>query len=308
MSTTPKKQADIELHISTTSNIENDENYIDTKHKKRKYNRKNKNVETDNNLLEDDNKQDEKDERGDHAKDINENIDNLKNKHKENRGGKLLKKTESNMYDGDKAEDTINSEHTTMENNKNTITNNINSHEDTINTQEEISNESEVIFYYANKRKPIKWTPEEEKILSEGIRKYGKGRWAAILKEYKSDLDPNRRLKDLSDKLRVIEKDSTYRRRNKIEFWEVDKNNQPVVSNMGEIVKYWYKLPYEAAYRVAMTKNYSRGNYTIRICYFDNGKNWYHYYNASYDKNRKKRVLLRKIAGQSAYRNDGFLE
>ncbi|EQB59951.1 Div3a [Vairimorpha apis BRL 01] len=179
--------------------------------------------------------------------------------------------------------------------------------DDTKNFQDETSNESEVIFYYANKRKPIKWTEEEEKILAEGVRKFGKGRWSAILKEYKDDLDPNRRLKDLSDKIRVLEKDSTYRRRSKMEFWEVDKNNQPIVSNMGEIIKYSYKLPYEAAYRVAMTKNYSRGNYTIRICYYDNGKNWFHYYNASYDKNRKKRVVLRKIAGQSAYRNDGFL-
>ncbi|EEQ82942.1 hypothetical protein NCER_100273 [Vairimorpha ceranae BRL01] len=164
------------------------------------------------------------------------------------------------------------------------------------------------ILAYADKRKGIVWTPEEEEILVEGLKKYGKGHWKQILDSFKDDLNPNRRMKDLSDKVRILEKQTTYQKRSKQDWWEVDQNNNPVCK-MGEKVIYRAKLPYEAAFKCAYTKNYTSGETKyIKICYEEAGKFWYHLYIATYHKNEnaRNRIKVRKISGQSPYRKDGM--
>lgn len=170
------------------------------------------------------------------------------------------------------------------------------------------SNKSENadLFCYKDKRKGVIWTEEEELILKEGIRKFGKGNWSRILAEYKDDFDTRRRYKDLSDKIRNCERNTSYRRRVKRDYWEVDKNDNPILNKMGEPMKVFCKLPFEAAAKVAFSKNYKSGDHIIRICYEEADQLWYHVYNARYDKTARGAVRLRKIAGQSLYRTDGM--
>ncbi|KAK6090137.1 hypothetical protein P3W45_000863 [Vairimorpha bombi] len=162
------------------------------------------------------------------------------------------------------------------------------------------------LFCYKDKRKGVIWTEEEELVLREGIRRFGKGNWTKILSEYKDDFDSQRRYRDLSDKIRNCEKTTSYSRRVKRDFWEVDSNDDPILNKMGEPVIFFCKLPFEAATKVAYSKNYAGGDHIIRICYEEAGQNWYHVYNARYDKTARKCVRLRKIAGQSLYRTDGM--
>lgn len=162
------------------------------------------------------------------------------------------------------------------------------------------------LFCYKDKRNRVMWTEEEELILKEGIRRFGKGNWSRILLEYKDDFDTRRRYKDLSDKIRNCEKNTTRARSVKKDFWEVDSNDNPILNKMGEPIIFFCKLPFEAATRIAYSKNYKEGDHIIRICYEEAGQNWYHVYNARYDKTARKCVRLRKIAGQSLYRTDGM--
>ncbi|WUR03820.1 myb-like DNA-binding domain-containing protein [Vairimorpha necatrix] len=174
----------------------------------------------------------------------------------------------------------------------------------------EILADEEVVdlYAYADKREGIIWTPEEIKVLKEGLEKYGKGKWKKILNSYKEDFHPLRRLRDLNDKVKIMLQLVSTKFKNRRDFWEVDKNNNPI-TKMGEKVIYRAKLLFEAAKKVAYTKNYTgNGNIIFRIAYEEMGKTWVHVYSAKYnrDSNLKSRIKVRKICGQSPYRKDGM--
>lgn len=169
-----------------------------------------------------------------------------------------------------------------------------------------VESENSDLFCFKQKRKNVKWTEEEEKILREGVRRFGKGNWTKILAEYKDDFDKQRRYRDLSDKIRNIEHAGTRTIRSRIDFWEVDQNDEPVCNKMGEPIIYFCKVPFEAASKCAYSKNYTSGDHIIKICYEEADQKWYHVYNARFIKSAKKCIQVRKIAGQSIHRTDGM--
>lgn len=169
-----------------------------------------------------------------------------------------------------------------------------------------VESENSDLFCFKQKRKNVKWTEEEEKILREGVRRFGKGNWTKILAEYKDDFDEQRRYRDLSDKIRNLEHAGTRTIRSRIDFWEVDQNDEPVCNKMGEPIIYFCKVPFEAASKCAYSKNYTSGDHIIKICYEEADQKWYHVYNARFIKSAKKCIQVRKIAGQSIHRTDGM--
>ncbi|EOB11936.1 hypothetical protein NBO_626g0001, partial [Nosema bombycis CQ1] len=59
------------------------------------------------------------------------------------------------------------------------------------------------------KKKPKKWTQEETDALLDGVSKFGRGKWVEIYKDKKNIFKNRRKPRDLSDRMRIIDKKST---------------------------------------------------------------------------------------------------
>ncbi|WUR03821.1 myb-like DNA-binding domain-containing protein [Vairimorpha necatrix] len=163
------------------------------------------------------------------------------------------------------------------------------------------------LYAYADKREGIIWTPEEIELLKEGIEKFGQGNWKTIFDNYKQCLNKSRRKDDLREKFRVL-MHLKHRHLSVKDFYEVDKHNNPILV-MGEKVIIRSKEHFDAAQRIAFTKNYTgKGNIIFRIAYEEMGKTWVHVYSAKYNRDSKikTRIRVKKICGESPYRKHGM--
>ncbi|WUR03822.1 myb-like DNA-binding domain-containing protein [Vairimorpha necatrix] len=164
------------------------------------------------------------------------------------------------------------------------------------------------LYAYADKREGIIWTPEEIELLKEGTETFGQGKWSKIYEHYKQHLHPLRRPDDLAKKFWKLIQESGYRKQYKRDFFEVDKYNNPILI-MGEKVIYKDKAHFDAAKRVAFTKNYTgKGNIIFRIANEEMGKIWVHVYSAKYirDSRFKTRIRVKKICGESPRRKENM--
>jgi hypothetical protein len=125
--------------------------------------------------------------------------------------------------------------------------------------REEISRQqglgdSRRVEFSGRRRTPIPWSLEETRVLEEGVKEYGKGRWRQIFNKYRSSFHKERRSTDLADKYRLMKRTGSYYSIQRTNFVEVDENGEVVCNVLGEPRMYYERFPHDAAIRAGRAR------------------------------------------------------
>lgn len=153
-----------------------------------------------------------------------------------------------------------------------------------------------------NKRKcreTVYWDEEEIEALKKGVEKHGEGRWRVIYDDFRDSFKPKRRLGDLSDKWRLINRKTSYRRTKAHKFFLLDENYNHVCNAIGEPIYYSAKFAHEAAVKSTRAR-VQIGNKEEKIIYLleeSNNEKTVHKYKTFVDEGDKPKAS--KISSDS---------
>jgi hypothetical protein len=105
------------------------------------------------------------------------------------------------------------------------------------------------VEFSGHRRTPIPWSVEETRVLDEGVKEFGKGKWRLIFNKYRPKFHKERRSTDLADKYRLMKKTGSYYSARRSNFVEVDENGEVVCNALGEPRIYCERFPHDAAIR-----------------------------------------------------------
>jgi hypothetical protein len=166
-----------------------------------------------------------------------------------------------------------------------------------------VSSEDEDELCFKNKKKPKKWTQEETDALLDGVSKFGRGKWVEIYKDKKNIFKNRRKPRDLSDKMRIIDKKSAIYKNPDTIYTLVDETCKPILDRYKKEITIHGKFPHEAALLVVKTFSTIYGNVIRLTCDDDNDSKALHKYKVF--QSFKDRPRVRKISGKSKKRVDG---
>lgn len=164
-------------------------------------------------------------------------------------------------------------------------------------------NEEDLGFCFKIRKKKMWWTDEETEALLEGVKKHGRGKWKEILMDNTNIYKGRRTTRDLSDRMRTLDKRSSIFVYPNVVYTEVDEHNKPVLDKDGNPRTYFCQFPHEAALLAANDRVFLN-NRIIRMSCGQGDEKAFHIYKTF--RRDGGRIRVRKMSGRSKKRNDGW--
>ncbi|KAI5169120.1 hypothetical protein PAEPH01_0455 [Pancytospora epiphaga] len=142
-------------------------------------------------------------------------------------------------------------------------------------------------------RQKVSWSPEELKVLLDGVKLYGEGNWARILYDNLDSFHTERRVIDLVNKYKQYYKLSSFYTSIKREWTCIGEDGEPRLKDqLNQPMFFFEKFPYTVATKVAKRLRLKNGQITrIIVKLMKNARAVHHYRAGIYDG----KLLVKKI-------------
>lgn len=140
-----------------------------------------------------------------------------------------------------------------------------------------------------------KWSPEEVLALKRGFEKHG-AKWTTILSQYDNVFQGRRRVVDLANKMRLLNKNTSFYKTEPKDWLVLTSAGEPEIDQLGEIITVRERFPHDAAKKLARRRILSGiKKFIIRIREAQNIENVHTY---SVEVNEFGNATLKKLIGR----------